>query len=141
LSTWLLIYAMLSAYCLAGCLMEHFAVFSGWTAVGSAEFSTVQRNQGHGSGIVFVVPKLVLTVVVIILLVTAPAGVPVWLWWASAAALAVSWFSSAVIQIPIQLHIRRTADRQAMRRLQNTDWIRLLAMVAHVTFATLAVTA
>jgi hypothetical protein len=27
--TWLLVYGMLSAYCLAGCLMEHFAVFSG----------------------------------------------------------------------------------------------------------------
>ena len=137
----LLVYAMLSAYCLAGCLMEHFAVFSGWPAVGSGQLSTVQRIQGHGSGIVYVLPKLALTVLPIVLLAATPAGVPAWSLWASLIALTISWLSSAIIQIPLQLHIRRTADPQAVKRLQRTDWIRVLAMVAHVTFATIAVAA
>lgn len=139
--TLLLVYAMLSAYCLAGCLMEHFAVFSGWSAVGSGQVSTVQRIQGHGSGIVYVLPKLALTVLLIVLLVATPSGVPGWPLWASLVALSLSWISSATVQIPTQLHIRRTADRQAILRLRRTDWIRVLTMAAHVTFAAIAVSA
>jgi hypothetical protein len=132
--TWLLLYGMLSAYCLAGCLMEHFAVFSGWPAVGSAEFRAVQTSQGHGSGIVYVVPKTLLTALVVVLLAGAPDGIPSWPVWASLAALSASWVSFAVIQLPIQLNIRQTADRAAIARLSRTDWIRVAAMAAHFGF-------
>jgi len=137
--TWLLVYGMLSAYCLAGCLMEHFAVFSGWTAVGSEEFRAVQTTQGHGSGIVYVIPKLVLTALLIALLVVAPDGIPSWPLWAALAALIVSWASAAVIQVPIQLRIRQTADRDDIERLVRTDWIRVAAMVAQFGFAVVVV--
>ncbi|MDY7086580.1 MAG: hypothetical protein SYR96_15880 [Actinomycetota bacterium] len=140
--TWLLIYAMLSAYCLAGCLMEHFAVFAGWNAVGPGEFRAVQTAQGHGSGVVYVLPKILLTALVIVLLAAAPDEVPAWPLWASAAALTVSWASAALIQVPTQLRIRRTADREQIERLRRTDWIRVLAMVTHMGFVivTVAVT-
>jgi hypothetical protein len=138
--TWLLVYGMLSAYCLAGCLMEHFAVFSGWTAVGTAEFRTVQTTQGHGSGLVYVVPKTALTAFVIVLLAAAPDAIPSWPLWAGLAALTASWLSFAVIQLPIQLAIRQTADRAAIARLLRTDWIRVAAMVAHFAFAVIAIT-
>jgi hypothetical protein len=131
----LLTYALLSAYCLAGCLMEHFAVFTGWPAVGAAEFQSVQRTQGHGSGVVYVIPKVILTVVLVLVLIAQPAGVTQWLLWAALAALAVSWVSSIAIQLPLQTQIRRTADQQAMRRLLRTDWIRVVAMVAHCALA------
>ncbi|MEV0406573.1 hypothetical protein [Actinoallomurus sp. NPDC050550] len=133
--TWLLVYGMLSAYCLAGCLMEHFAVFSGWRAVGSEEFRAVQTAQGHGSGVVYVLPKFVLTALVIVLLVDTPDGIPSWALWAGLAALIISWASAAVIQMPIQLRIRQTADRGGIERLLRTDWIRIAAMVAHFGFA------
>ena len=68
---------MLSAYC----LMEHFAVFSGWRLVGAGEFKAVQTTQGHGSGIVYVVPKTLLTALVVVLLVRAPDGLPAWPLW------------------------------------------------------------
>ena len=135
MSTWLLIYGMLSAYCLAGCLMEHFAVFAGWPAVGSGEFRSVQTAQGHGSGIVYVVPKVALTVLVIVLLVVRPDGVPWWPLGAGLAALTASWISFVVIQLPLQLHIRRTAERRAIVRLLHSDWIRVTAMAAHFGFA------
>jgi hypothetical protein len=135
LSTWLLIYAMLSAYCLAGCLMEHFAVFSGWPVVGSGEVRAVQTVQGHGSGIVYVVPKVALTVLVIVLLVVRPDGVPWWPLGAGLAALTASWISFVVIQLPLQLHIRQTAERRATVRLLHSDWIRVTAMAAHFAFA------
>jgi hypothetical protein len=135
LSTWLLIYAMLSAYCLAGCLMEHFAVFSGWPVVGSGEVRAVQKVQGEGSGIVYVVPKVALTVLVIVLLVVRPDGVPWWPLAAGLAALTASWISFVVIQLPLQLHIRQTGERRATVRLLHSDWIRVTAMAAHFSFA------
>ena len=128
-------YGMLSAYCLAGCLMEHFAVFSGWPVVGSGEVRAVQRVQGHGSGIVYVVPKVALTVLVIVLLVVRPDGVPWWPLGAGLATLTASWISFVVIQLPLQLHIRQTAERRAIVRLLHSDWIRVTAMAAHFGFA------
>ena len=139
--TWLLVYGMLSAYCLAGCLMEHFAVFSGWTAVGPEEFRAVQTAQGHGSGVVYVLPKLVLTAVVIALLVVAPDGIPSWPVWAALAALTVSWVVSATVEVPIQLRIRQTADRRDIERLMRNDWIRVATMAAHFGFTIVVVAA
>jgi hypothetical protein len=136
---WLLLYGMVSAYCLAGCLMEHFAVFSGWPAVGAKEFRSVQTTQGHGSGIVYVVPKTLLTALVVVMLAAAPDAVPDWPLWAGLAALTTSWVSFALIQLPIQLHIRKTADRAAIARLVRTDGIRVVAMVAHFAFAVTAI--
>jgi hypothetical protein len=130
-----MIYGMLSAYCLAGCLMEHFAVFSGWPEVGSAQFESVQRAQGHGGGFVYVVPKTALSVWVVLLLAEGPDGIVSWPLWAGSAALTVSWVSSAAIQVPIQPRIRRNADRAAIERLLRTDWIRVAAMAVHFGFA------
>ncbi|MEV4054801.1 hypothetical protein AB0J55_26690 [Amycolatopsis sp. NPDC049688] len=140
-ASWLPIYGMLSAYCLAGCLMEHFAVFSGWAAVGPGEFRRVQTSQGHGSGIVYVVPKTLLTALVAVMLAAAPDSVPRWPLWAGLAALGASWLSFAVVQLPIQLYLRRTADRAAIARLVRTDWFRVAMMVAHFGFAVTVVAA
>jgi hypothetical protein len=129
---------MLAAYCLAGCLMEHFAVFSGWPVVGSGEVRAVQTTQGHGSGIVYVVPKLVLTVLVVVLLIVAPGGVAAWPLWAGLTALTASWISFVLIQLPLQLHIRQTAELRAIKRLLHSDWIRVAAMTAHFGFAVVA---
>ncbi|WP_433174862.1 hypothetical protein [Actinoallomurus sp. CA-150999] len=133
--TWLLVYGMFSAYCLAGCLMEHFAVFSGWRAVGAEEFRAVQTAQGHGSGAVYVIPKFALTALVIVLLIVAPDGMPSWALWAGLAALTVSWAVSAFVDVPLQLRLRQTADRGGIERLLHTDWIRVTAMAAHFGFA------
>ncbi|MET8998450.1 hypothetical protein [Amycolatopsis sp. NPDC004169] len=59
--------------------------------------------------------------------------------WGGLVALGASWLSFAVIQLPIQLHIRETAERPAIVRLVRTDWIRVLAMVAHFAFAVVAI--
>ncbi|EOD66315.1 hypothetical protein [Amycolatopsis vancoresmycina] len=140
-ASWLLGYGMLSAYCLAGCLMEHFAVFSGWAAVGPGEFRRVQTSQGHGSGIVYVVPKTLLTALVVVMLAAAPEAIPSWPLWAGLAALGASWLSFAVVQLPIQLHIRETADGAAIARLVRTDWFRVGMMAAHFGFAVTAIAA
>jgi hypothetical protein len=44
-TAWLFVYTAISFYCLAGSLMEHFAVDSGWSSVGEAEFRSVHIAQ------------------------------------------------------------------------------------------------
>src|SRR4029077_16280912 len=47
-ASWVTCYGLLSAYCLAGSLMEHFAVISGWNAVDAASFPAVHKAQVNG---------------------------------------------------------------------------------------------
>lgn len=136
--SWLFGYGMLSAYCLAASLMEHFAVFSGWAAVDPARFQAVQTAQGHGSGVVHVLPQGALTALVIVLLAVAPDGIPVWVLWATLAALAV-WWSGFALQLPIQLRLRETADPAAIERLLRTNGIRIAATAAQFGFVAVAV--
>ena len=83
---------------------------------------------------IYVVPKLVLTILSIALLRQEP------LLWVGLAFLAMSWISSFAVQIPFQLKVRERADRVALARLLRTTWVRTLAMVGHravVCFATM----
>jgi hypothetical protein len=81
----------------------------------------------------------VLTAFVVLLLSKAPGGILSWPVRAGLAALTVSWVSSAAIQVPIQLRIRRNADRAAIERLLRTDWIRVAAMTVHFGFAVVVI--
>src|SRR5204862_6535560 len=47
-ASWVICSGLLSAYCLAGSLMEHFAVISGWRVVDAASFPAVHKAQGNG---------------------------------------------------------------------------------------------
>jgi len=61
----LTIYTILSSYCLAGCLIEHFAVFPGWLLVSPTYIGVVQIRQGYGSLMIYVVPKSILIIFLI----------------------------------------------------------------------------
>jgi len=128
---WLFVYGLLSSYCLAGCLSEHFAVMPGWRYVGAGEFHDVHVAQGNGLGFVYVIAKLALTVLIGALLFIAPSTIPRELLWVSAGLLAVSWTSSFVLQVPIQTRIRDHKTAALIDRLYRTDWIRVVAMAGH----------
>lgn len=49
----------------------------------------------------------------------------------SLAMLAISWASSFLVQIPLQLRIGTERDKNLVRRLVMTDWVRVLTMAAH----------
>ncbi|KAK0614438.1 hypothetical protein B0T14DRAFT_528517, partial [Immersiella caudata] len=51
--------------------------------------------------------------------------------WLGLTALSVSWVSSFLVQIPLQLRIQKTADLAAVRRLEKTTLVRTLAIVVH----------
>ena len=124
----MLCYGLLTAYSLAGCLMEHFTLFYAWTLVPpehSAILRRVQYNSGMRAMYVYVVPKIAVTAWTMFLLNEHPR-----LWW-SALCLGVSWGSSFLVQVPLQLKVQETGDRVALERLVRTTWVRTLAMVGH----------
>jgi hypothetical protein len=128
ISSSMLIYALLTSYNLAGCLMEHFALFYAWTLIPANQPATLQHVQ-YKSGLralyVYVIPKTILTVWTFALVGGEPR-----LWW-SVVWLGVSWVSSFLVQVPLQLKVRETGDRAALERLLRTTWIRTIAMVGH----------
>ncbi len=136
----LVLYGLLSSYCLAGCLMEHFAVVPGWRHVGAQDFTAVHVAQGNGLGYVYVLPKIALTILIVTLLVLRPVTMPAALLWASAALLAISWMVSFVLQFPIQAAIRKQKTLALVDRLYRNDWLRVAAMAGHnlVVWATIA---
>src|ERR1700722_16898746 len=131
----LTIYIMLSSYCLAGCLMEHFAVFPGWLLVSPADIVVVQIRQGYGSLMIYVFPKSVLALFLIYIWASATepttALVSTLSLYFSLAMMAISWISSFVVQIPLQLRIREEKDKGLVRTLIRTDWVRVLSMAGH----------
>lgn len=122
----LLLYALLSSYCLAGCLMEHFTLFYAWTLVtNDADLKRIQHSTGMRALYIYVVPKFIITIWTITLLREEP------LLWISLFMLLASWTSSFAVQIPLQLKVRENADRVALMRLVKTTWVRTVAMVSH----------
>src|SRR5438128_1021351 len=132
MTAWLFVYTAISFYCLAGSLMEHFAVASGWSAVGEAEFRRVHIAQATGILYVYVCAKIALTLLIAVLLFRRPDGVPVGLLWWSLAMLTISWAASVFVAMPIQAKIRQHKDVALIRRLIQADWVRVLAMTGHI---------
>jgi hypothetical protein len=128
---WLVAYGLLSFFCLAGSLMEHFAVMQGWSVVGSEDFAAVHTKQSNGIVGVYVIPKMALTIMIVVLLVIHPSGVPIALFWVSLILLVVSWAVSFLVEIPTQRRIRQSKSLTLIRRLITFDWIRVGAVVFH----------
>jgi len=120
-------YAMLSSYCLAGCLMEHFALYPGWLLTSPETLATIHTAQSPGITIIYVLPKLSLTLSIIVQVLNSPTLTNYF----SMAMLTISWISTVTIQIPLQQRIRKRGDREAVKGLIATDWVRVLTMSAN----------
>ncbi|KAF6831980.1 hypothetical protein CMUS01_07134 [Colletotrichum musicola] len=131
-------YALLSSYCLCGCLTEHFSVFRGWLAVHDrTHLKALQTASGHGVLFTYVVPKAILTVMNAYLVMHPPLsqanrGVVDGSLQFSLAMLGISWASSFLVQVPLQLRIRETGDRGLVARLYKTTWLRTVTMCLSV---------
>ena len=91
--------------------MEHFAVDSGWSSVGEAEFRSVHIAQGSGILHVYIWAKIALTLLIAVLLFLQLEGVPVGLLWWSLAMLTISWAASFLVAMPR----RRSASTKTWR--------------------------
>ncbi|TKA68071.1 hypothetical protein B0A55_10954, partial [Friedmanniomyces simplex] len=109
----------LSAYSLAGCLMEHFVVFHSWQLTTSPdELQRLQTPTGMRTLYIYVIPKMITTLLACYLAWTTNQT---WLKWC-VACLTVSWVSSFTVQIPLQRRIQQTGDSKALVTLVWTDW-------------------
>ncbi|KAH6640257.1 hypothetical protein F5144DRAFT_559801 [Chaetomium tenue] len=130
-------YALLSSYCLCGGIMEHAAIFRGWLHVHEPrQLKALQSTSGHGTLYTYVVPKIALTIFNACLAVRPPvalrgnSNLSYGLWF-GLTMLAVSWTSSFLVQVPLQLRIQETGDPALVRRLNKTTWTRTLAIMLH----------
>ena len=106
--------------------MEHFTLFYSWTLTSNnRDLQLIQYRTGVRAAWIYVLPKTIVT------LLTIPLLRQETLLWASLLFLAVSWLSSFVVQIPLQLKVRESADRVALGRLVRTTWVRTVAMMGH----------
>ena len=110
-------------------------MISGWSAVDAASFPAVHKAQGNGVAVVYVIPKIALTIFVLVFVALRPAQVSLSLRVASLAALAISWAATAVHQLPVQNRIRKAKDSAAISRLYAVDLVRVAAMIANNVFA------
>ena len=126
ISTTLFLYANLSAYNLAACIMEDLTLFKAWTLTTSpAQLQQMQSVTGVPVAWIYLITKTAMTVMTPFLVSEEPR-----LWWCIAA-MAVSWGSSFLVQIPLQLKVRETGDRAAMKRLARTTKVRTWSMIVH----------
>lgn len=126
-----LIYALLSAYCLAGCLMEHLTLFCAWSfATNANDLARMQVATGTRAGIIYVLPKAIVTMLTIWF---AFSGTPIAGVWFSVVSLGITWVSSFLVQVRMQLRLKASQgkDRAALERLLNTTWVRTAGMVGH----------
>lgn len=110
--------------------MEDLTVFKAWTMTtdktnNNAELRAMQLLTGARVGYIYVLPKTLMTLWTPFLLSEEP------LLWLGLASMAVSWASSFLLQIPLQLKIKKTGDRVALEKLASTTKIRTFSMIFH----------
>lgn len=138
---WMFVYTAISFYVLAAALLEHFGLFRGWPYVPESDFRKVRTVQGMASLFLGVVPKALMTVLIVVLLFLGLTGVSTALLWVSLVVMAISWISSAFIQVPLQLRLQRAKDPVLMARLVRTNWIRNAAIISHCVAVSFTVSA
>lgn len=83
----------------------------------------------HQRRTTWVVVPLMLTELAsaLLLLVRPPDGVSQELLWVGSGLLGAIWISTALLQVPLHRRLSGGRDRQVMRRLVATNWVRTLA--------------
>ena len=97
--------------------------------VNGSEFTHLHHESGLRSLYVYVLPLTgLLGLNVLMFWHGLPAMSRRWLW-AGLGCHFITWVSSALIQIPLQLRLDQALDPIALHRLAATDWIRLSALL------------
>ncbi|HEX6278519.1 MAG TPA: hypothetical protein VFZ49_00770 [Pyrinomonadaceae bacterium] len=103
---WLfLITFALTFYGMGASFVESFVNYPTWRLIGSAEF--VAYRQALSPLIIgyMVIPLLVATILTLLLVWFRPQPIPRWAVWVSVGLQMISWISTAMIQIPIQMEL------------------------------------
>lgn len=105
-----------------GGTVESFVNYPTWLLIGENEFQAFHQALGSRIIVTMVIPMLLSTVFNILLFWYRPPVIPRWTIWATLVLALISWISSALIQIPIQIQLSETGySREAIERLIATD--------------------
>jgi len=107
-STWLFLFAFtLSFYCMGAAFVESFVNYPTWPLIGANEFPAFHQALGPLIIRYLVAPMILVTVLTALLLWLRPAPIPRWAILLSVILQLITWVSTALIQIPIQLKLSR----------------------------------
>ena len=116
------LFFMLSFFGAGGGTVESFVNYPTWLLIGENEFQAFHQALGQRIIITMVIPMALSTVFNVLLFWYRPSVIPRWTVWVTLALALISWISSALIQIPIQIQLSETGySREAIERLIATD--------------------
>lgn len=121
----------LTCYGTGAAFMESFVNYPSWSLIGPAEFRAYHQFIGPRVIGFLVAPLALGSVCTLLLLWARPRAVPLWMVCAALVLQAIMWFSTATIQIPIQVALSSGGQDFAMLdRLSTTNfWYRRVPML------------
>jgi hypothetical protein len=120
------VFFALSFYFFGSAMMDYFIVYHSWQFVGEAEFVSLHKAAGGRGVFIFVIPSFVVTIFNVLLFWHRPKSVSKKLVVIALICLLISWVSSALIQIPIQLELDNGKNNVLLEELFATNWIRII---------------
>ena len=98
----------LTFYGMGASFVESFVNYPTWRLIGSGEF--VAYHQALSPLIIgyMVIPLVLATILTLLLVWFRPQPIPRWAIWVSLGLQVISWISTAMIQIPIQMELSTT---------------------------------
>lgn len=116
-------------------MMDYFLIYPSRAIVGELEFVAYHALLDDRILPISVIPFSVLTVMNILLLRFRPVGIPKGLIWASLICLLIDWVSTAFVQIPMNLQLNEGKDLALIRRVMDTNWVRVFLESAQAVLA------
>ena len=123
-SIWLfLIVFALVFYGMGASFVESFVNYPTWRLIGADEFRAYHQALSPLIIGYMVIPMLITTFMTVLLLWFRPAPLPQWAIWLSVLLQLIVWFSTAAIQLPIQMQLSRDGlSLPLIERLIFTNW-------------------
>ncbi len=126
----LLLLQLLSTLAMFGLIwfvqVVHYPLF---LQVGAAQFPAYEA--AHANRTTYIVAPLMLlelaTAALLLLPGLRPAMISTWQAWAGAALVAVIWFSTAFLQVPLHNRLQLGYSADVISKLVATNWIRTIA--------------
>jgi hypothetical protein len=121
---WTFVFAFaLVFYANGAAFIESFVNYPSWHLIGNDAFLSYHKFIGPRVITFLVVPALLGTVFTVVLLWSRPAAIPLWSVCVAIFLQLVVWFSTATIQIPIQMQLAvQGASPALLERLMETNW-------------------
>lgn len=102
----------------------HYPLFS---AVGTEKFIAYQLRHSNLTTYVVIVPMFVELVTSLLLIWQRPEGIALWQLWLGLVLVGVTWFSTALLQVPQHNILSQGFNERAYFMLVQSNWLRTVA--------------